>query len=358
VTAVAPDLTVVVVTYQGAALLPGCLDALAAQTLPRERFTVVVVDNASSDGTPDLVRTRYPWVELVETGRNLGFAGGNNAALRDLRTPWALLLNNDARPHPDALERLLHAAEDGSRRRTAAFTATVLLADRFRPAGPEDDPDDVVHAVDGGVVVDPDGSVRLVNSTGNLVATDGSGRDRGWLEDAATHDPPPSVFGFCGAAVLLRRRALEDVGLLDDAFFMYYEDTDLSWRLRRGGWEVEHVADAVVDHIHAASSVEGSPLFLLHNDRNRLLTLTKNASARLVLAALGRTVLTLGSTTLRRREPWDRTVLRWRAAASYVRLLPHALRRRRHPEGAVRRSRREVEALLEAPTRPRDRRGR
>jgi GT2 family glycosyltransferase len=323
-----PEVTAVVVTYDGAHLLPGCLDSLAAQTVGPDRLHVVVVDNASHDDTLELLRRDYPWVEVIASETNLGFAGGNDLALAQLRTPYAFLLNSDARAEPDCVATLLEAASAPGNERCAAFNATVLLMQRYRPAGPGDDAGRVLVAPAGRLVPDDDGPVRLVNTTGNQVTTDGYGTDRGWLEDAALHRPPADVFGFCGAAALLRREALDEVGPFDASFFMYYEDTDLSWRLRRAGWGVRHVPAARVDHIHAATSVEGSPLFLLHNDRNRLLMLTVNATAGFALRCVARALLTAASTTVRRREPWARTALRWRALGSWARLLPGALRTR------------------------------
>jgi GT2 family glycosyltransferase len=349
---VTADVTVVVVTYDGAHLLPGCLDSLAAQTISRDRMRVVLVDNASHDGTLDLVRRDYPWVEVIASPRNLGFAGGNDLALARLETPYAFLLNSDARADPRCLETLLAAADRPGTQRDAAFNATVLLAQRYRHAHADETGPEVLVTPAGCVVADDAGDVRLVNTTGNLVTTDGYGIDRGWLEDADRHRPEAEVFGFCGAAVLLRRSALEQVGLFDETFFMYYEDTDLSWRLRRAGWGVRHVPGASVDHIHAASSVEGSPLFLFHNDRNRLLTLTANATAGLALRCVSRALVTAASTTIRRQEPWSRTALRWRSLAGWVRLLPHALRTRARTGGSATITRAEVERMLVPPSPP------
>lgn len=348
------EVTAVVVTYDdGAHLLPGCLDSLAAQTVGLERLRVVLVDNASHDDTLDLVRRDYPWVEVVASPRNLGFAGGNDLALDHLATPFAFLLNSDARAEPDTVEALLAAAAEPGAERVAAFNATVLLQQPYRHAAPGEDGPGVLDTPAGRVVADDAGPVRLVNTTGNLVTTDGYGIDRGWLEDARTHAPEPDVFGFCGAAALLRREALAEVGTFDRSFFMYYEDTDLSWRLRRAGWGVRHVPGARVDHIHAASSVEGSPLFLLHNDRNRLLTLTVNATAGLAARCAARSVLTALSTTLRRNEPWPRTALRWRALGSWLRLLPRALAARARTERTARVPRAAVQAMLVPPPPPR-----
>jgi N-acetylglucosaminyl-diphospho-decaprenol L-rhamnosyltransferase len=345
-----PDVTVVTVTYDAADLVLECLAGLSRQELGGRTMQVVVVDNASVDGTADLVARAHPEVRVIRSPRNLGFAGGNNLALREVRSPHVVLLNNDAVPEPTFVAALLDAAEAAGPR-VAALTARVLLADRFRPAAPDDPAGSRVTGPDGQYVADPRGPVTLVNSTGNTVRRDGYGVDRGWLADADRHRPEPAVFGFCGAAALLRTAALDDVGLFDEDFFLYYEDSDLSWRLRLAGYAVEYCADAVVRHRHAASTGEGSALFRFHDGRNRLLMLTKDASARLALTAVARYALTTASVGLRRTQPWGHVRVRLRVLGSYVRLLPTMLARRRAIGRAARTSRREVEALLVAPPR-------
>src|SRR3954471_11430233 len=94
-------------------------------------FDTVVVDNASSDGSEELLRTRYPDVRVIQTGGNLGFAGGNNAALRRLTTPFAVLLNNDATPEPDWLENLLAPFDAPGGERLGAVTGKVVFLPRF-----------------------------------------------------------------------------------------------------------------------------------------------------------------------------------------------------------------------------------
>lgn len=343
-----PDVTVVTVTYDAADLVLRCLDGLRDQDLGGLTMEVVVVDNASRDGTADLVARERPDVTLLRSATNLGFAGGNDLALRGVRSRHVVLLNNDAVPEPDAVRRLVEAM-DRAPADVAALAATVLLADRFRPARPTDRDEDVVTGPDGRWIRDPAGDVRLVNSTGNEVRTDGYGQDRGWLADAARHSPPADVFGFSGAAAILRTSALREVGLFDERFFMYYEDTDLSWRLRLAGYRVEHCPGAVVHHVHAASSTEGSAFFRFHDARNRLAVLTKNASARLLLRVLLAEVLTTASLALRRHR-WDLAATRTRALASWVAMLPHLLTQRRRVGRRARTPRARVEALLSAPT--------
>jgi len=322
----APRIVAVVVTFNRVELVTRLVASLdRARVVPDE---IVVVDNASTDGTADLVERHHPEVRVVRSPTNRGFAGGNNLALRDVTTPYVVLLNNDAVPEPGFVAALVDALERAPDD-VAGLTATVLLAARFRPATPDDPVEAHVVGPDGTWVADPDGAVRLVNSTGNTVRTDGYGVDRGWLADAARHRPAPDVFGFCGAAAVLRTSALRDVGLFDEDFFLYYEDSDLSWRLRLAGHRIRHCPEAVVHHVHAASTGEGSALFRFHDGRNRLLMLTKDATAGLAARAVLRYGLTTASIALRRRQPWAAVRLRLRVVASYVRLLPRMLGKRR-----------------------------
>ena len=128
----------------------------------------------------------------------------------------------------------------------------------------------------------------MIQNAGTKVLLDGSGRDRGDYsingrqfheEDRGQYDSPEEVFAFCGASALLRRRMLEDVGLFDDSFFVYYEDMDLSWRARLRGWKILYTPTSIVRHIHCGTSVEWSPFFTFHAERNRLNMLVKNAPA-------------------------------------------------------------------------------
>ncbi|MDH3756042.1 MAG: glycosyltransferase, partial [Acidimicrobiia bacterium] len=137
------------------------------------------------------------------------------------------------------------------------------------------------------ISIETDGPlIDVVNNAGSVVLHDGSGADRGFLEpDGDAFDRPADVFAWCGAAVVLRPEYLADVGLFDERFFLYYEDTDLSWRGRLRGWRYRYVPESRVRHLHAASSVEGSPMFRYFTERNRLLMLTKNAPGRLAWRA-------------------------------------------------------------------------
>jgi GT2 family glycosyltransferase len=429
-----PLVTVVVLNYNGAERIPGVLRSLAAQDLPDGQMAVWVVDNASGDGSLELLRRDFPWVRTIANPTNDGFAGGNNVALREIATPFVALLNDDAYPATDWLRRLLEPLRQPEAERVAAVSAKIVFLPRFLPvelatpgfvpgtldsrelgvrvyrvtvdgrdvtdqvlwdrvaygpegegpgrfrwtrpagmllvpvdpgsggdAGPrrlglrlaaeaakpvelswpgggttakaEPDPADVDVEVAGDV-----GLVDVLNNAGSMVFRDGYGADRAYQElDRGQYQRPEEVFAFCGGAVLLRTEALREAGVFDDDFFLYYEDTDLSWRLRALGWAIRYQPEAVVRHIHSASSVEWSPLFVFHTDRNRLLMLTKNARAGLAVREVLRYPLTTVSLALRevararhtrRRPPLRPTLLRLRVLGSYLRLLPKMLVRR------------------------------
>lgn len=236
--------TVVVVTWRGRDHLTACLDALADQNTPHR---TLVVDNASDDGSHELIATHPSRPEMLRLPRNLGYAGGVDAALHDVRTPFIAWLNDDAAPEPDwlsALEAALAADE------SASAASSVL---RF-----------------------PDGHVQ---SVGVRLTRDGHGAD-------ATEGS--EVFGFCGGAALVRTDRLRAVGGVPADFFCYYEDTDTAWRLRLAGGRIVSAPTARAHHLHGASTRPGSTLFHRWNERNRLLTLLRCAPSSVAARELAR----------------------------------------------------------------------
>ncbi|WP_030112113.1 glycosyltransferase family 2 protein [Kutzneria albida] len=248
--------TVVVVTWRGRAHIADCLAALDAQ---HRAHRVLVVDNASTDGTAELLGGR----EVLRLNRNAGYAGGVASALPGIDTEFVAWLNDDTAPSPGWLAELEDAldADPGAAAATSALTL-------------------------------PDGSVQ---STGVRLTADGHGADTA----LAGRD----VFGFCGGAALVRTDRLRAAGGVPAGFFCYYEDTDTSWRLRLHGWRVISVGPARVVHRHGASSGLGSSLFHRWNERNRLLMLIRCAPLAVAAGQLARFAAITALLPLRRNVP-------------------------------------------------------
>ena len=275
--------TVVVVTWRGRGLIGRCLDALAAQTRPHH---VLVVDNASTDGTADELAAHPLHPPVLRLRRNTGYAGALAAALPQVHTPFMGWLNDDAEPAPGWLAALEQSLDgDGS----AGAAASVLYTGN-----------------------------GVLTSTGVALTRLGYGRD--------TTGPAP--FGFCGGAALLRTDALRDVGGVPGSLFCYYEDTDVSWRLRLAGYRVLTAPGAQVHHLGGASAQHGTPAFHRWNERNRLLMLLRCAPAPVAAHELARFA---GLTLL---LPWRRDrpntpnftlALRLRVLAEVAARLPRTL---------------------------------
>jgi N-acetylglucosaminyl-diphospho-decaprenol L-rhamnosyltransferase len=324
----------VVVSWNGAHLLPDCLDSLLAQTISKN-LEVVVVDNASKDGTATMLADQYPGVNVVVTENNLGFAGGADMGVAGFAGNFIALLNNDATFANDAIERMISVLQNPGNDRVAAVTAKILLAGTYRLEPQLTESTASTHCFrrhDGWLVpADPAsaGAIRVVNSTGNVVTRRGTGADRDWLRTEGDESHDADVFGFCGGAALLRRAALEQVGGFDPELFLYYEDTDLSWRLRAAGWTVRYCDQAIASHLHAASSDRASPLFRFYNTRNSLVVFARHAPMQLAAGSFGHQLVGWALASLRRSEPRSVTLARMRALTAFVRRLPSTLRERR-----------------------------
>jgi GT2 family glycosyltransferase len=287
--------------------LPRCLDACLAQTYqPR---VITVIDNASTDGSAQLVAEHYPEVRLLCNERNLWYCGGHNRGIRESTGEFVLVLNVDVFLEPDFLEEMVAAIRQDPRH--AAVQGKIY---QFR----EDDPDwrglDTV-------------GIRITRSRRNF--------DRGQGEpDAGQYDGMREIFGADGVAPLYRRAALEDIRFedeyFDEDFLIYREVVDMSWRLHRRGWRTVFAPQAVGRHVRGFSPQTRhtrSPFVKQLSYRNRLLTLVKNDTFGCWLAQAHR-VLTfdlamLGYILL--REPHL-----LKAFGPFFRLLPRALRKRRH----------------------------
>ncbi len=179
----------------------------------------------------------------------------------------------------------------------------------------------------------------VVNNVGGIVFVDGSGADRGFQEvDHGQYELVEEVFAACGNGVAMRTDAAREIGFFDERYFMYYEDVDLSWRLRARGGRIEYVPTAELRHLHSASSTPWSPRWLFHVERNRLFTLTKDASGARAFRGVSRFVATTAkmaartavtTARTRRRPALGQLHTRGKILMSYGRQLPGLLVSRR-----------------------------
>ncbi len=238
-------ISIVIVNWNGLRFLERCLAHLWPTLQSDDQ--VVVVDNGSHDGSVAWVTHAYPTVDIVALPQNLGFAGGNNAALPICRHAWILLINNDAFVAQDTLNRLKH---------------TIL---QVPPT---------VGAIGATLVFDH--APELVASTGIVLRRDGVAVDRDMVRPRCElGSDVVHIAGASGGAVLLRRTMIDDIGLFAADFFNYLEDVDLAWRALLRGWQSVLVPDAVIRHVYSATSGQGSPFKQRLLGRNRWRTLIR-----------------------------------------------------------------------------------
>jgi GT2 family glycosyltransferase len=211
------------------------------------------VDNASTDGSVELVRERFPDVKLVVNERNLGFGGGNNVGIQVSRGTYVMMLNNDTRLDPKCIEELKRSIEKD--KRYGACASKILL----------------------------EYEENLIDAAGIVVCPDGLSIGRGRLERGDLYDEEAEVFFASDCACLYRREMLEDIGLYDEDFFAYADETDMGWRAQLAGWKCIYNPKAIVYHFHSASSGTYSPLKAFLVERNRIWVAVKNFPPSLLI---------------------------------------------------------------------------
>lgn len=258
----AGDVTVIIVTFKSEEVLTRCLTAIASQSTPPHG--IVIFDNGSDEGSPErALRTAQRILpsrsfEIQPLAENLGFAAANNRAIAMCDTEFVALLNPDAFPHPDWLEKLLAAAERHPE--AAAFGSRQMI----------------------------DGQPGIVDGTGDAYHVSGLSWRTGHGRPLRDEDlVEREIFSPCAAAALYRRSALLEVGGFDEEFFCYFEDVDLGFRLRLAGYKCVYVPDAVVDHVGSASSGgKRSDFAVYHGHRNLVWCFLKNMPNPLFLPLL------------------------------------------------------------------------
>ena len=354
--------SIITLNFNGKRYLGDFFNSALETDYPKDGYEVIMVDNNSTDDSVEFVKKNYPQVKVLETGKNLGFAGGNNFGMKRAKGDLFFLVNNDTLLAKDALKNIIKTFNHWSRKyKIGAVNAKLVLVDAYLPLVIEEafysdfKISQKVKPVNSELFIIPHEAknlftekvflplkytytdrlkinfkirpyrksefkvrlgdellhegflktlgkeqelnlklsrnavkkhmVDLVQNAGNFYFRDGHGRDRGavvirhkqyYESDMGQYNKEEFVPGFCGAGVLLNKKALEEVGYFDEDFFMYYEDGDLSLRLRENRWEILYAPSVLIRHIHAGSSKEWSELFTYNVERGRLLFVGKH----------------------------------------------------------------------------------
>ena len=244
-----PAVSLIVLNWNGRQHLAYCLPSLLATDYPR--CELIVVDNASTDGSPEFVRENFPNVQVIVNERNLGFSAGMNVGLRAAEGKILVMLNNDLEVYPSWLRALVDA-----------MTADEMVG------------------IAGCKVYYPDG--KTLQHAGGIVRYPQAIPDHyGYQEkDRGQYDEIREVDYVIGAALAVRREVLKQVGYLDESYFLYFDDTDLCFSARKMGHKTIYVPHAVVIHHEAATSVRGSAFYFRHFHRSRLRFFFKHHTVR------------------------------------------------------------------------------
>jgi GT2 family glycosyltransferase len=247
-----PVVSAIVVNYNGRGYVEAAVESLLRQDLAA--LEVLVVDNGSSDASDAALEQRFGTrIRLLRAGRNLGFGAGNNLGIRASRAPHVVLLNSDAVAAPGFARELVAAAEADPR--VGMVAAKVL-----------------------------DGEGGRIDTVGHLLYPDGLNRGRGRLEpDRGQYDGCREALFPSGAAALYRRAMLDEVGLFDEAFFLYGDDAELGLRGRLAGWGCAFAPRAVAYHRYSRTAGAYSSLKAFHVERNRVLILLELFPPALIL---------------------------------------------------------------------------
>ena len=290
-----PEISIIIVTWNGRQHLDACLTAVAAQH--GVDAETILVDNASSDGTTDLVRTHYPWVRLVSLDRNHGFAGGNNAGAREARGRYLAFLNNDTIADAAWL-RTLRDGLDEERDVALATSRVVYMHD---PA--------------------------IVDSAGDGMTRSGGAFKRHHGGPASEVAESRDVFGACGAAFIIPKAVFDEIGGFDEDFFLSHEDVDLSYRAQLRGYRCRYIADSVVRHRGSSTIGRASRLSVFHGQRNLEWVYVQNTPLPLLVRTLpGHVMYNTAAALHFARKGLLGTFLSAKAAA--LAGLPRALRKR------------------------------
>jgi len=263
--------SIIILNYQGDKFIEKTIQSLLNLNFPKDDYEIIIVDNASTDKSREIIEnlidsgsesgmTNHEHVIPAKAGiqskittiflpQNIGFAAGNNKGINIAKGKYVILLNNDCTVDKNWLKELVMVSEK----------------------------DEKIFAVNSKIYL---GNTNKIQNAGIKIFPDGYARDIGavpkdkkqrYEEDRGQYDKEIAVDAACGAAVLYRKSILDKIGPLNESFFLYYEDVEISERAKKQGFKIVYAPKAVVHHLHAASSGEWSPFFIYHSEKGRLL---------------------------------------------------------------------------------------
>ena len=242
-----PLVSIVTVNYNQSEATCEMLESLYASGYPN--MEVFVVDNASPSDTPEIIKERFPQIIFIQSSKNLGFAGGNNLAIRQAKGEFIYLINNDTIIPKNHIHLLVNALTGNHE--TGVVCPKIKLYD---------DPDIIMFAG-----FTPMSSYTVRNKIIGFAE-----------KDCGQHDQPRQSAYAHGAAMMLKREVIETTGLMNEHYFLYYEEVDWSTRIRKAGYSIGYTPDTYVLHKESLSTGRNSPLKSYYLNRNRTLFILCN----------------------------------------------------------------------------------
>lgn len=215
-------LTIIIPNYNGKHFMKPCLDSLMRQTYPG--FQILVVDNASTDGSLEFMRENYPEIEVLSLDQNYGFSSAVNAGIRHASTPYVILLNNDTTADPRYVEEMLKTIESSP----CIFSVSSKMIQMYRP--------------------------DLIDSAGDLYTLLGWGVCRGTGRPVTNYTNSDEIFTACAGAAIYRRKVFQKIGYFDESHFAYLEDIDIGYRAKIYGYKNMYCPTALVFHVGSGTS--------------------------------------------------------------------------------------------------------
>lgn len=215
-------ITVIIPNYNGKHFMEACLSSLEKQTY--HAYKILVVDNASSDGSIEFMKKNYPDIELIALDQNYGFSKAVNVGILHSTTPYVLLLNNDTTVDPHFLEEMVTAIRTSPRN----FSVSSKMIQMYHP--------------------------DLIDSAGDFYTILGWGFGRGKDHSAQKYNTPDETFTACAGAAIYRRKVFDKIGLFDENHFAYLEDIDIGYRARIYGYKNKYCPTALVYHVGSGTS--------------------------------------------------------------------------------------------------------